>query len=355
MPVIPSFIERLMLLKLNQGPGLILDFLGAQASRALCVAVKLGVFETLSGDGLTAAETARQIKADERGTTLLLEALELLGYVEKKDGHYTNTPMTVKWLLRRSPTNLAGGIPFFESMVFDRWGHLDESIRRGKPAMPGFQWLDQHPDGYRIYEEGMLAAARITADEVVGKVNLSATARLLLDVGGGHGLYSIKFCGRYPNLCATVFDLPEALEVGREMIATERMGERVAVRDGDFWIADVGSGYDVVLLFNVVHAYLPEKNIELLHKMSRALNKGGLIVIMEQMAGRLFGSTATALARLQALNFYNDLGGQAYTFDEIAGWLTKTGFTNPRRITLRKMPGFSLVLGKKALSRTNHR
>ena len=353
MPVIPNVVERLMLLNLNQGPGLLLDFLGAQAFRALCVAVKLNIFETLNGGQLTAAETARLIEADERGTTLLLEALESLGYIEKKDGHYVNTPMTVKWLLCNSPTSLATGIPFFESMVFDRWGHLDQSIRLGKPAIPGSEWLDQHPGGYRIYEEGMMAAARITADEVVARVKLPATAYRLLDVGGGHGLYSVRFCQRYPKLSATIIDLPEALKVAREMIAAERMGDRVNVREGDFWVDDVGAGYDVALLFNVIHAYLPEKNVDLLRKMSGVLNEGGLIVIMEQLTGKVFGSTARALARLQALNFFNDLGGQTYSFNDIASWLTESGFTKPRRITLRKMPGFSLVLGKKALGRTN--
>ena len=62
-----------------------LDFLGAQAFRAVCVAVKLGVFETLSGGPLMAAEIARQIKAYERGTTLLVEALEALGYIKETD------------------------------------------------------------------------------------------------------------------------------------------------------------------------------------------------------------------------------------------------------------------------------
>ena len=193
MPIMPNFIERLVLLKLNRGPGLMLDFLGAQAFRAVCVGVKLGVFEALSGGPLTAAETARQVQASERGVTLLLDALESLGYVRKKDGRYVNTPMTVKWLLRHSPTSLAGGIPFFDSMVFDRWGHLDESIRRGKPAVCGSEWLDQHPGGYRIYEQGMIAVARMTADEVVARVKLPPTARRLLDVGGGHGLYSVRF------------------------------------------------------------------------------------------------------------------------------------------------------------------
>ncbi len=347
MPVIPNFIERLTLLKLNQGPGLMLDFLGAQAFRVVCVAVKLGVFEALSGGPLTAAETGRQIKADERGTTLLLEALKALGYVRKKDERYVNTPMTVKWLLRGSPTSFAGGIPFFESMVFDRWGHLDESIRRGKPALYGYDWADQQPGRWRIYEEGMIAVARMAADEVIGKAKLPNTARRLLDVGGGHGLYSIKFCRRYPALSATVFDLPQALEVARETITAERMGVRVTVQEGDFWIDDLGTGYDVVLLFNVVHAHPPDKNTELLRKVAGALNERGLMVIMEQIVDNAPGPTAKALARLQALNYFNDLDAQTYAFDEIVSWITKVGFANPRGINLRKTPGFGLVLGTK--------
>ncbi len=348
MPLIPGFIERLVLLKLNQGPGLMLDFLGAEAFRAVCVGVKLGVFEALSGGPLTAVETARQIEASEQGTTLLLDALEALGYVKEQAGRYANTPMTVKWLLRQSPTSLADGVPFFESMVFDRWGHLDESIRRGKPAVYGSEWLDQHPDGYRIYEEGMIAVARMAADEVVARVKLPPMACRLLDVGGGHGLYSVKFCRRYPNLSATVFDLPPAVEVARETIAAEGMGGRVTAQAGDVWLDDLGTGYDVVLLFNLVHAYLPDKNTELLRKISGALNQGGLIVIMEQIAGKVFGATATALARLQALNYFNDLEAQTYTFDDITRWLTQASFANPRQINLLKTPGFGLVLGAKS-------
>ena len=348
MPVIPDFTERLALLTLNQGPGPMLDFLGAQALRALGAAVELGVFESLSGGPSTGAATARRIGTDERGTTLLLEALDALGYVKKmRNEHYVNTPMTAKWLLRKSPTSLASGIPFFESMVFDRWEHLGESIRRGKPVMPGYDWLDQHPGSWRLYQEGMIAVARIAADEVVAKVRLPLTARRLLDVAGGHGLYSMRFCRRYPSLSATVLDLPQALEIARETIAAYEMGDRVAVEEGDIWTHEFGKGYDVVLLFNIIHAYLPDKNAELLRKVAEALNGGGAIIIMEQISGRVPGSVAKALARLQALNYFNDLGAQTYTFDEIADWLRDTGFKKLRRIRLRRTPGFGLVVGTK--------
>jgi Dimerisation domain len=91
MPLIPNFIERLVLLKLNQGPGLMLDILGADDFRAACAGVKLGIFEALSDGPLTADETARQVKASERGTSLLLDALMTLGYVQEKNGRYANT------------------------------------------------------------------------------------------------------------------------------------------------------------------------------------------------------------------------------------------------------------------------
>ncbi len=357
MPITPSFIERVVMLNLNQGPGLMLDFLGAQAFRVVCVAVKLGLFEALSDGGrqstaLTTGEIARRVEASERGTFLLLDALEALGYVKKESGRFTNTPMTKKWLLGNSPTSMAGGMPFFESMVFDRWDHLEDSIRLGKPVLYGSEWLDQHPGGYRIYEEGMLAIAKIATDEIVSSVKLPPTARRLLDVGGGHGLYSIKFCRRYPDLSATVFDLPPALEVAREAIAAEDMLGRVVVQPGNVWQDDFGGGYDVVLLFNLIHAFSPDENIELLHKISSALNPGGLIVILEQLQGKAIGSTAMTLARLQALNFFNDLDAQTYKFDEIACWLTEAGFIHPRQVNLPKIPGFGLVLGMKSGARS---
>jgi hypothetical protein len=221
MPIVANFVERLLLLELNLGPGLMLDFLRAQTFRVVCATVELGFIEVLSGGPLTAAEIACEIKASERGTTLLLDSLEALGYVNKAAGGYDNMPMAAKWLLRHSPASMAVGIPSFESMVFDCREHLDKSIRRGKQALYGSEWLDQHPGGYRVYEEGMIALARMAADEVAARMKLPPTARQLLDVGGGLGLYSIKFCYQYSDLPTTVFDLPQAASVARETITDE--------------------------------------------------------------------------------------------------------------------------------------
>ena len=341
MPVVLNFIERLVVLGLNQGPAPMLDFFGALAFRAFCAGVRLGVFDVLRSGPLTAAEVARRIEADERGTTLLLQALEALGYVKERQGRYANTAMTTRWL-----PILAEGVAHFESEV-GQWVHLEDSIRAGKPTVNWYERLAQEPQRWPEYQAGMLAVARITADEIAAKVKLPPSARRLLDVGGGHGFHSIRICRRYPRLSATVFDLPQALAAARRLIAAEEVGDRVSVQEGDYWEDDLGEDYDAALVFNVLLEHSPGQNTELLRRVARALNPGGVVVILDLLRGRLMGSAARAVASLEGLSVFVGTGGQAYAFDDVAGWLRVAGFARPRRIGLLRSPGLGLAVATK--------
>lgn len=346
MPIQPDLLERVAL-RMNLAPGVLLDFLGAQAFRAVCAAVELGVFEALAQGPRSASEVAERVQANERGVRLLLEALEALGYVESRNGRVASTRMTKKWLTNASSVSLARGIPFFDSMVFDRWGHLAESIRRGEPVVNGYDWLDRDPKRWATYEDAMLVLARAAAPEIVSKTKIPPTARRLLDIGGGHGLYAIEFCRRHPNLSAAIFDLPPALGAARRTIAGETMAARVSTIEGDLRNADFASDYDVVLLFNILHGFGAGEITNLLHRIRGAMNRGGTVVILEQTTDRAGRAAGRALARLQALNFFNDLGSETYTTDEIRGWLTTAGFSRCKATSLRSMPGFTLLTASK--------
>lgn len=347
MPVTPNLMERLILLKLNRGPGPLLDLLGGLAFKAIATALKLGVFEALSDGPQTGAALAHRIDASERGTTLLLRALQAIGYIEKQGERYANTPMTAKWMVRGSANDLADLFRYFEG-VLERWGDLAEAIRRGEPPILAWEWFDQHPTGWADYHAAMMATARMADEEILAKVTVPPTARRLLDVGGGHGLHAIHFCHRYPSLAATVVDWPQARPVAEATITAAGMQDRVTFQEDDFWSADLGSGYDVALLFNIIHMYLPDQDTELLRKVAGALNPGGLIVIMDQMALKASGPTAKATAGLVGLDLFVEVKGQTYPPDEVAGWLTKTGFAHARQMLLRNSPGFALVVGAKA-------
>lgn len=342
MPVQPDFVERAVF-RLNLAPGVLLDFLGAQAFRTVCAAVELGVFEALALGPCSVSDVAERAGASERGIGLLLDALEALGYVESRGGRFAATPATRKWLMK----SFARGIPFFESMVFDRWGHLVESIRRGAPVASGIEWLDGHPERWVAYEEAMLVIAQTAAPEIVSKTKLPRAARRLLDIGGGHGLYAIEFCRNHKDLSAAIFDLPPALEIARRTIAAENMAGRVSTLEGDLQRDDFGLDYDVVLLFNILHCFRAEENAGLLQRISRAMTLGGTVAVLEQTADRTGGAAGYALTRLQALNFFNDLGTGTYASEEIRRWLAAAGFGGCKRRALRRLPGFTLLTATK--------
>lgn len=348
MPVVGNFLERLLFLRLNVAPGPALDLVGAGVFRAVATALKLGLIDALYPQPRTAAELARQINADERAVTVLLELLVASGYVRRNDAQYGCTSMTAKWLLPSSQTSVASLVRFFQDFVLPFWDiHIEESIRQGKPSVTLYESLDQTPGGWKSAQDWFTAAARLIGDEVVSKAKLPHTARRLLDIGGGHGLFSVKFCQRYPGLSATVFDQPEPLAAARETIATEKIEDKVSAVAGDYWCDDLGSGYDVTLLFNIIHANKPEENIELFRKVSRVLNPRGQVVILEQLAEPTSKNAVGALVQFLGLTFLAVLGGQTYQYEQVAEWLTTAGLSKPKRVKIRRAPGSSLILASK--------
>ncbi|HYI11612.1 MAG TPA: methyltransferase [Thermoanaerobaculia bacterium] len=331
-----------MALKLARDP--FSDVLSTAAFRAAATAQKIGVFDTLRDGPLTSAELANRLATDERGIRLLLETLEIFGYIARDGDRYANTTMTAEWLLPGDPTNFAGAFAFWETLLFELWGNLEKSVRSGEPPLDFYQWLERNPETLRTFQTMLRTIARGAAPEVAEKVKVPADARRLLDIGGSHGEFSAAFCRAYPSLSATVLDLPGALESARETVA--EFGDRITLQPGNFLTdASFGSGYDVVLLMSVVHGHLPDENIELLRKVAAALKPGGQMVILEQLAGgkkKTAVNAGTAFNRVFSLNLFHLQGGQTYSYEEIVRWLREAGFRKPRKVKLS--PGDSLVM-----------
>jgi SAM-dependent methyltransferase len=133
----------------------------------------------------------------------------------------------------------------------------------------------------------------------------------LLDLGGGHGRYSTALCARHPSLTATVLDYASALGPG---------GARVTMRAGNYLTEELGSGYDVVLLFNVLHGHPEARNRALLDRVAAALRPGGVVAILEH--GRdAPGPGDMSFLRTFSMNLFHGQDGEVYALDRITGWL----------------------------------
>jgi hypothetical protein len=206
---------------------------GYRAAQILLTANQLEIFRHLNGSPRRAAEMAELTGSHPEAMRRLLNAAAGLGLLTKQDDLYGNSPLAAACLTEDGPFFL-GNMARLEQTGYERWGRLPEAIRVGHwPALN--REMEDRTNWVRNFELAMYDMARISAPAVAEAIDLPPDRPLrLLDVGGGHGGYSMALARRYPNLTATVFELPAAAEVAREIIQAARMTQRVTVRAGIF-------------------------------------------------------------------------------------------------------------------------
>jgi 2-polyprenyl-3-methyl-5-hydroxy-6-metoxy-1,4-benzoquinol methylase len=312
---------------------------GMGLSAVVIAAVRSGMAARLAKGPATAGELAADLGLDPVPTRLLLDCLRSGGHVRCRAGRYRLSRSARRWLDPASRLSVAGFVAATAD-YWDWWSGLDEVTRTGRPA--GHH--DAPPDDpyWRRYITGQLDLARLSAGEVARKLRLPAGARSLLDIGGGHGWYSAQLCRRHPGLSATVLDLPGSAAIGREIIAAAGMSDRVRHREGDAITADLGSGYDGVLCFNLVHHLRPEQVVGLFTRIHGALAPGGSLTVMDAFAEP--SRRASAAANFLGLFVYLSSGAQVHTPTELRGWLAEAGFGAPRRIPILRIPGQAMYV-----------
>lgn len=347
MPLAPNAVEQLLFLTTNQAPGVTLDLWAGPAFRLVVAGIRLNVFETLAQTGPCTVEAlAQKINANLRGTRILLRALESLGYVEADFEEYSISSMTHKWLTSTGDINFSAYFLFWGAVLEKLWPQLEQSFRTGQPPVNLYEWFEEEQEVSAYFQEGMIAIAKYVAPDMAKAIHLPDGATRLLDIGGGHATYSIALCQRYPQLSAVVFDTPEALVTGRENIRIQGMQDRVSVEKGNFITDDLGKGYDVALVFNIVHGLHVDQNITLFRKVAQALNPGGMIIIAEQLPDSSMLPIFKPITQILSASYFHLLGGQIYTYSEITNWLVQTGFHDPHRTNLMRA-GSSLISATK--------
>ena len=332
MPVKLSVTEKLAF-ALNLGPPPVVDYLGAMALRAVSIAQRIGVFRVLEHEARSAAEVGTALGAHEGGIQRLLCALESVGYVQRRAERYQLTPMAAKWIPR-----FREGMHFFDWMAFEGWQTVEQELC----AAPGATVETAANDPPRVDAErsfgGNLSTARAAADEMAQRISIPGSARRLLDLAGGHGLYAARFCERNPNLSAVLFDRAEILARASLVLAGEKAGDRIELRAGDLWTDSPGKDYDVVLAFNLLNAIGSRPKLDLLRLAADALAPGGILVIMDAMRRPDLRGSSWALIELTNLRMFAREEAATYQFADLAGWLQACGLRPGRAGALRSSP-----------------
>lgn len=312
-------------------------------ARTVMVATRLDVFETMAGQPRSAAEIADMCGTAPTATHKLLDALVGAGYLRVRAGQYALASVARRWLLKDSPRSLYDAIllQFVDEQFI---AQMESFVRTGEPIE-----IHEHmtPDTWELYQRGMRSGAQLTTPEVALRLPMPHHAHAMLDIGGSHGYYSVALCRRYPELRATVLDLPEAVAAAAPLLARERMGERVVHRADNVLTADLGrEEYDLILIANLVHHFTESQNRDLVMRCARALRPGGRMVIGEVVRPQT-PREAGQIGALTDLYFAITSAGGTWTFAEMADWQRAAGLRPRRPIRLFTGPGGGLQVAEK--------
>ena len=342
MPLKLNPVERI-LSSINVFPTPLMDeWLYMWSARSILAAQELGVFDALDDVPLSGPAIAKKLGVSDRAIGHLLDTLVSLGYLKRtQEGTYTNTRIAAKWLVKKSP-DFVGDWRYITELIWHMSENLVEVLRSGHVKQNGFDFLNANPEWWPKIESSWKTMAN---PQVVSRFKLPPSARRLIDIGGGHGLYSVAFCKKYPSITATIFDWPNGIRAAKETVESEGVTERIQFHEGDFMTDDLGNGYDVALLFNIIHGHPPNENGFLLKKTAKALNKNGMVVILDQIRGPNRSKLSSLIAETTGLNLFLWTEGKTYRLDEVRPWLTEAGFDS---IQEKKGRAATLITGIKS-------
>jgi SAM-dependent methyltransferase len=303
---------------------------GFRPSRVILTANNLRVFENI-GKGRTADDLANVLATDPRATEILLDAVASLGLLRKSGRTYRLAPPSKRFLLPDSPW-YQGDMLRHADALWKNWSGLDEVVRTGMPNRAGARDHD-------VFIKAMHNNAVLRVRAVVDALDLRGV-RNALDLGGGPGTFSVTLAKR--GIDVTLFDLPDTLAVAQEMIRQSR-AKNISFRAGDFHIDDIGNGYDLAFLSQVLHSNSEVEALALLGRVHNALAPRGRIAIHEFTLNEDHASPVPG-ALFSVNMLVNTSGGRSYTTKEMKGWLITVGF---RKITVKALGDTVLVSGRK--------
>jgi hypothetical protein len=293
-------------------------------SAALMAAVELDVFTAIERGHDTIPALAKAIGMSDRNAERLLTALTALTLLEQSGDHFANAPDVQRFLVKDSD-RYAGPWILFTKPRWTAFGELSERLKSKVENRLG-AYVEFTVEDARRYHAATYSIGMGAARLFSRSVDLSGR-KLMLDLGGGSGAYSIVATNTFPGLKAIVLDLPPVAVVAREYIETNGASERVSAIAGDFTTSDFPQGVDVVVMASNLPQYEPALIRLVVGKAFQALAPGGeMHLIGETLHDDRKGPLSAALWGLNEA--VQGSTGLAHTESAVKGYLQGEGFTD---------------------------
>jgi len=294
-------------------------------SRILFALNKLDIFNKIGQEKKSLQDIASAVNAQPNSLSRLLNAGVVLNLLESSDGsEYRLNPIWQPVLLKSFDDSYLGDwlkvLDNFSSSITD----LDKAAVHGGPTTNLLN--SKNKDNIREFTLAMHNYAAIRGKELVKFLDTS-NCKTLLDLGCGPGTYAFHLGMVNPNLELFFLDLPEVLDVTREVSSTYEIKGKVNYLPMDVTKEEIPGSYDMVLVSNILHMLGEVESRKLLKRLFHVVNPGGSLVIQFQYMkeNRLGGRWPIIVDLLQLCLTKN---GRNHAVGETRNWMEEAGYTD---------------------------
>ena len=261
---------------------------GRAYASAIYVAAKLGIADLLIEKPKTAEELAREIDVNEECLYRLMRALSSIGiFREDVKKKFKMTPLgsTLRSDIPNSIRDLA--IMCGSDWHWQTWGGLLYTIKTGKPYFKKhfgkefFSYIKENVQSAEEFNDAMSSLSSLNNYAIVDKYDFS-DAKLIIDVGGGHGSLLREILNFNKNAHGILYDLPSVAQIATEIFKNDEINQRIKIKSGDFFNF-IPSGGDVYILKHVLHGLDNVQSSKILKKISNSMPEYGKLLIIEMI------------------------------------------------------------------------
>ena len=307
---------------------------GFWASKTLLSAIELEVFTELAKHSLSLPDLQGRLRLHSRSARDFFDTLVSMGFLERTEGMYRNTPATHMFLDKRKPSYIGGVLEMCNHRLYPFWSHLTEALRTGRPqnevregTLPLFEALYAQPARLKEFLRAMTALSQ-GSNRAIARQFPWAKYRTFADIGTAQGDLAVQIALHSTHLQGIGFDLPQVAPIFEEYTAANGLSDRLLFRHGDFF-KDPLPNVDVITMGHILHDWNLETKEMLIRKAYEAVPQGGALIVYESIIDD--GRCQNTFGLLMSLNMLIETqDGFDYTGADCCGWMRKAGFRETR-------------------------
>jgi demethylspheroidene O-methyltransferase len=308
-------------------------------SQTLFACLELDLFAVLADGPVGADDVGDRIGLDAAGADRLLRAAVALGLVERRAGQrYGLGRLGAPLVDNAGLRSLVEHHALFYDDLRDPVSVLRRTRRRSTAIAQYFAYASaDEPRSLRMdraapYSALMAMTAGPLIAELLDAYSLESH-RVLLDVGGGEGVFVREVAARYSSIGLQLFELPVVTTLAASRLAAAGIADRVQLYGGNFHSDPLPRGADVITLIRILLDHPDAEVLSLLRRVRTALPRNGVVLIAEPMVGE--GDAAKVGDVYFAFYLAAMGGGRARRPEELHALLKEAGFSSSRSLETR--------------------